>query len=143
MNEHDPHRTIIQHDHGFTMVNSRSFYLGTNCYVLPIQCEYVFYSEVPSRAGWSFVVRYDPRGMPVKYNVVEEDDIEEDDDAEEKELTYVTNEELEEDQSNVLGDNAVLDDDVNEDMLKTDIDDNVDIINPLNTFSELEDIDVE
>jgi hypothetical protein len=34
--------------------------------------------------GWSYVVRYDPRGRPVKYNVVEEDDIEEEDDAEEQ-----------------------------------------------------------
>ena len=43
----------------------------------------------------------------------------------------------------MLGDNAVLDDDVDEDMLKNDIDDDIDIINPLNTFSKLEDIHVE
>ena len=33
--------------------------------------------------GLSFVVRYDPRGRHIKYNVVEEDDIEEEYDAEE------------------------------------------------------------
>ena len=43
----------------------------------------------------------------------------------------------------MLGDNAVLDDDVDEDMLKNDIDDNVDMINPFNTFSKLEDTDFE
>ena len=32
---------------------------------------------------WSYVVRYDPRGRPVKYNVVEEDENEEEDDVEE------------------------------------------------------------
>ena len=41
--------------------------------VLPSQCEQVFYSEVPSKVGWSYIVRYNPRGRPVKYNVVEEE----------------------------------------------------------------------
>ena len=29
----------------------------------------VFYSEVPGKANWSFVVRHNPRGRPVKYLV--------------------------------------------------------------------------
>ena len=33
------------------------------------QCEQVFYSEVPGKASWSFVVRHDPRGRLVKYNL--------------------------------------------------------------------------
>ena len=51
------------------MVNTRLFELGTDTYVLPSQCEHVFYSEVLGKAGWSFVVRHNPRGMPVKYNL--------------------------------------------------------------------------
>ena len=49
---------------------------------------------------------------------MKEDDIEEEDDLEEKDITNVSDEELEEDEPNLLGDNVVLDDDVNEDMLK-------------------------
>jgi hypothetical protein len=51
MHERDPKRTIIEHDNGFTMVNTREFELGTEPYVLPSQCEQVFYSEVPGKAG--------------------------------------------------------------------------------------------
>ena len=47
------------------------------------QYEQVFYSEVPGKASWSHVVRHDPRGRPIKYNVEEEYNIEEDDDVEE------------------------------------------------------------
>ena len=62
------------------MINTRSFELvGDEPYVLPSQCEQVFYSEVPHKQGWSFVVRHDPRGRPIKYNVMEEEDIEDDD----------------------------------------------------------------
>jgi hypothetical protein len=50
-------------------------------YVFPSQCEQVFYSKVPGKRDWSFVVRYDPRGRPVKYTIDEEDDIEEEDDV--------------------------------------------------------------
>ena len=57
------------------MVNTRLFEPGTEPYVLQSQCEQVFYLEVPGKAGWSFVVRHDPRGRPVKYNL--EDDNEE------------------------------------------------------------------
>ena len=35
------------------------------------QCEQVFYLEVPGKASWSFVVRHDPRGRLVKYNLDE------------------------------------------------------------------------
>ena len=57
------------------MVNIRLFEPRTDPYVLPSQCEQVFYLEVPSKAGWSFVMRHDPRGRPVKYNL--DDDNEE------------------------------------------------------------------
>ena len=142
MNDCDPNRTVIQHDNEFTMVNTMSFDSGKNQYVFPIQCEQVFYSQVPGRVGWSFVVRYDLRGRLVKYNVVEEDDIEEEDDPQEHDVAYVLGEEPEEVEPNVLGENAILDDDVDEDMLENDIDDVVDMVNPFNTF-EPNDIDVE
>ena len=35
LNQRDPDRTIIEHDNGFTMVNTRLFELGTEPYVLP------------------------------------------------------------------------------------------------------------
>jgi hypothetical protein len=150
MNEHDPDRTIILHDNRFTMVNTRSFEPGTYHYVLPSQCEQVFYSEVPGKEGWSFVVRYDPRGRPVKYNIVEEEnDLEEEDDAEEQvaNVADVSDEEPEGDEPNVLvGGNAYLDDDIHdEDILLGNeyIDDNVDTVNPYNTLYEPDDMDVQ
>ena len=51
------------------MVNTRLFEPRTKPCVLPSQCEQVFYSEVPGKAGWSFFVRHDPRGRLVKYNL--------------------------------------------------------------------------
>ena len=39
INECDPERTVIQHDNGFTMVNTRTFEPGLEIYVLPSQCE--------------------------------------------------------------------------------------------------------
>lgn len=84
MSEHDPNIIFIQHDNGLTMVNTRSFEPRSDRYVLPSQCERVFYSEVPERAGWSYVVKYDPRGRSIEYNVEEEDDnVQEDGDVEE------------------------------------------------------------
>ena len=62
MNECYLEITIIDHSNGFTMANTRALEPGTNPYVLPSQCEQVFYSEVPGKAGWSYIVRYDPRG---------------------------------------------------------------------------------
>jgi hypothetical protein len=73
MHERDLERTIIEYDNGSTMVSKREFEPGTEPYVLPSQCEQVFYSEVPSKKGWSYVARYDPRGRPVKYNHVAKD----------------------------------------------------------------------
>ena len=69
MNQRDPDRTIIEHDNGFTMVNTRLFEPRTEPYVLPSQSEQVFYYGVPGRADWSFVVRHYPRGRLVKYNL--------------------------------------------------------------------------
>lgn len=78
LNENDLERTIIEHDNGFTMVNKRLIKWARNePYVLPTQCEKVFYSEFPSKLGWSFFVRHDPRKRLVKYNVMEEEDTEE------------------------------------------------------------------
>ena len=76
MNECDPDRTFTEHDNGFIMVNTRSFELRIDHYFLSSRCEHVFYSEILGMVGWSFVVRYDLRGRPLKYNVVEEYDIE-------------------------------------------------------------------
>ena len=45
MHEHDPERNVIKHANGFTMVNARAFEPGTEPYVLPSQCEQVFYSR--------------------------------------------------------------------------------------------------
>ena len=69
LNQRDPDRTIIEYDNVFTMVNTRLFDPGIEPYVLPSQCEQVFYSEVPGKVGWSFVVRHDPRGRPVNFVV--------------------------------------------------------------------------
>jgi len=43
MNERDPKRIVIEHANGFTMVNTRALEPGIEPYVLPIQCEQVFY----------------------------------------------------------------------------------------------------
>jgi hypothetical protein len=69
MHERDHERIVIEHDNRFTMVNTRAFEPGTEPCVLSSQCEQVFYSEVPGKEGWSYVVRYDPRGRTVKYNI--------------------------------------------------------------------------
>ena len=52
LNQRDPDRTIIEHDNGFTMVNTRLFEPGIEPYVLPSQCEHVFYSEVLGKVGY-------------------------------------------------------------------------------------------
>ena len=87
MNERDPKRTVIKHANGFTMVNTRALELGTEPYVLPSQCEQVCFLEVLGKVGWSYIVRYNPRGRLVKYNVVEdEDNVEEEGDANQEQL---------------------------------------------------------
>ena len=60
MNECDPEIFVIEHANGFTMVNTRALEPGTDSYVLPSQCEQVFYSKVSSKEGWSYIVIYDP-----------------------------------------------------------------------------------
>ena len=136
MNERDPNRTIILHDNRFTMVNTSSFEPRKYTYVLPSQCGQVINSKALSRVGWSFIVRYDPRGRLVNYSVAEEDNIEEEEDAEEQDITDVSDEEVE---PNVLEDNAILGDD----MLENGTDDDVDMVNLVNIFSKPNDIDVE
>jgi hypothetical protein len=145
MHEHDEERTIIQHANGFPMIKTTVFEKENDRYVFPSQCEQVFYSKVPGKRDWSFVVRYDPRGRPVKYIVDEEDDIEEEDDVELEQEEYGSTDEEDREDEPGVGDNApVLDDDIDEDMLENDIDDDDDIINPFNIVSEPDvDTDVE
>ena len=58
MNERDPERIVIKHANGFTMVNTRALEPGKETYVLPSQCEKVFYLEVLGKAGWSLIRIY-------------------------------------------------------------------------------------
>ena len=74
MNERYPERTIIKHSNGFTIVNKRALEPSTKPYVLPSQCEKVFYSEFPCKSSWSYIVIYDPRVISVNYNAPEEED---------------------------------------------------------------------
>jgi hypothetical protein len=126
------------------MIKTTVFEKTNDRYVFQSQCEQVFYSNVPGRRDWSFVVRYDPRGRPIKYTIYEEDDIEEEDDVlelEQEEYGSI-DEEDEEDEDNA----PVLDDDIDEDMLENDNDDDDDddIINPFNNVSEPDaDTDIE
>ena len=162
MNERDPDRTIIQHDNGFTMFNTRNVEWGSEPYVLPSQCEHVFYFEVLGRAGWSYVVIYDLRGRSVRYTIAVEDDIEEEYDVEEN-LVHVSNKDIEEVEGD-MHDNVLDEDDVDDmsdkelevkpnvgehvldddDMIGIDdIDDDLDMDNPFNMNSNPDDIDDE
>ena len=151
LNQRDPDRTIIEHDNGFTMVNTRLFEPRTEPYVLPIQCEHVFYSEVTGKAGWSFIVRHDPRGRAVKYNLDnanEEDSLEEGyDDAEHDQHELgddddptedVLQETVESDDVANNADESYTDDDT---MSITDDDDDGDMANPYNVDSGSDDTD--
>ena len=147
LNQRDPDRTVIEHANGFTMVNTRALEPRTSePYVLPSQCEHVFYSEVPNRVGWSFVIRHELRGRPVKYNVDEDQDsIEEDDDVDDQDelndhLLEEDNEELLEPYDDV-GDNVHEYDISDNDFFETDIDDVDDdmAINPYNLESGSDD----
>ena len=91
MNEPDPDRIVIENANGFSTITTRLFELHTDPYVLPSQCQQVFYSLVPNEVGWSYVVRYDLRGMPVKYIVPKEVDIEEDQEDDIEEKVHVSN----------------------------------------------------
>ena len=94
---------------------------GHDRYVFPSQCEQVFYSNVLGERDWSFVVRYDPRGRPIKYTHSQEEyniEYQEDnsiDQTEPEDHAGSTDEEDEEDHDPSVGDNiAILDDDVDE-----------------------------
>jgi hypothetical protein len=62
------------------MIKTMVFERGHDRYVFPSQCEQVFYSNVLGERDWSFVVRYDPRGRPIKYTHLQEEDIEDQED---------------------------------------------------------------
>jgi hypothetical protein len=128
------------------MIKTTVFEIGHDSYVFPSQCEQVFYSNVPGDRDWSFVVRYDPRGRSIKYtHLQEEDDIEyqEDDSPNQTKVedhAGLTYEEDEEYRDPCVGENiAILDDDVDENMLENGIDDDDDIVNPFNIVSEPDD----
>jgi hypothetical protein len=76
IHEHDEEIIVIQHANGFLMIKTIVFEKENDRYVFSSQCEQVFYSKVPGKMDWSFVVRYDPRGRPVNYTIDEEADIE-------------------------------------------------------------------
>jgi hypothetical protein len=143
MHERDPKRTVIEHDNGFTMVNTRAFALGTKPYVLPSQCEQVFYSEVPSKAGWSYVVRYDPRGRPVKNKHVAKD--EDNNEEYQEQMAHVVNVSGEEfegvDHPNVGDDNLI--DDIDNYSSINDIDDDVDRNEPFTNIDSEPDPDTD
>ena len=152
MNQRDLDRNIIEHDNGFIGANRRLFELGTKPYVLPSQCEQVFYSKALGKAGWSFVVRHDPRGRLVKYNLDEgneEGTLEEEDDDEEHDQHDELNDHddpAEDVQELVESDDAIdnaheysIDDDM---MIVTDLDDDDDMANPFNDDLDEEDDEV-
>ena len=149
MNQCDPDRTIIEHDNGFTMVNKRLFEPGIEPYVLPSQCEQVFYLEVPGKVGWSFVVRHDPRWRPVKYNLYdanEEGSLEEGyDDAEHDQHELDDDDYLAEDvlqeivESDDVANNADESYTNDHTMSITDDDDDDDMANPYNVDSGSDD----
>jgi hypothetical protein len=149
MHECNLERTVIEHDNGFTMVNTREFEPVTEPYVLPSQCEKVFYLEVPGKVGWSYVVRYDPREKPVKYNhVVEDEDNneEEDHDYEDQEqVSHVVNVSYEEVDEvyhlNVEEDDVI--DDINNYISENGIDDDVDMNETLTNIDSEPDPDTD
>ena len=142
MHERYPERTVTKHANGFTIINTRAFELGTEPYVLSIQCEQVFYSEVPGKEIWSYVVRYDRRGRPVKYNHVDDEDNheeeEDDDDSDQEQVATVNvfDEKFQEvDHQNVVDYDLI--DDVDDYISEDAIDDDVDVNEPfVNMFSE-------
>jgi hypothetical protein len=139
MHEHDYERTIIQHAHGFMMIKKIVFEKTNDRYVFAGQCEQVFYSKVPGKRDWSFVVRYDPRGRRLKYIVDEEDYIEEEYGVELDREEYGSTNEEDEEYEPCVGDNVpVFYDDIDEDIIENEIDCDDDIIIPLNIVYELD-----
>ena len=149
LNQRDRDRTIIEHDNGFTMVNTRLFEQKTEPYVLPIQCEHVFYLEVISKEVWSFFVRHDPRGRPIKYNLDdgnEEGSLEEEYEDKEHDQIELDDDDPTEDVQGIVESDDVADnsheDYINDDTMSvTDLDDDVDMTNPYNIESGSDDID--
>jgi hypothetical protein len=105
-----------------------------------------FYSEVPGKVGWSYIVRYDPRGRPVKYNhVVEHEDNNEEEDhdyayQEQVFVVDVSNEEAEEVDHPNVGDDDLIDD-IDNYISKNDIDDDVDMNEPFTNIDSEPDLD--
>ena len=130
MNECDPKRTVIEHANGFTMVNIRALEPSTDPYVLPSQCEQIFCLDVLGNASWAYIVKYDPRGIPMKYNIVEE----EDDDADQEQVAAdVSDEKVEEvNHPNVL-DNVLIND-IDDDIIENYVDGDGNMHNPFNNF---------
>ena len=135
------------------MVNARLFEPGTEPYVLLSQREQLFYSEVPCKAGQSFVVRHDPRGRPVKYNLDnanEEGSLEEEyNDEEHDEHDLGDDDDPVEDVLQEIVESDDVADNVDEDyfdddtMSVNDLDNDDDMANPCNVDSRYNDIDDE
>ena len=149
MNECGPKRYVIGHANGFTMVDARMFELGTKTYALPSQCEQVCYSEVPGKAGWSYVVIYDPRGRLVKYNHVAKDEDkneEEDHDyADQEQVAHVvdvSDEEVEEFDYPNVGDDDLIDD-IDNYISENGVDDDVDMKEPFTNIDSKPDPDTD
>ena len=149
VNQHDPDRTIIEHYNGLTMVNTRLFEPRMEPYVVPSQWEQVFYLKVLAKAGWSFVVRHDPRGMPVKYNLDDGNEQgyleEEDDDEEHDQHKLDYDDDPTKDVQELVESYDVVDNaheyDINDDMMiVTDLDDDYDMDNPQNVDSGSDDM---
>ena len=90
---------------------------------------------MPGKAGWSYIVRYDPRGRPVKYNLEEEDNVKEEDDTNHEELATVDVSYVEYDQEvdhpNDVAYDFVLSDDIDDEYIsKNDIDDDACMTDP-------------
>ena len=100
--------------------------------------------------GWSFVIRHDPRGRPIKYNIVEEDEegFEEEgevEDQQELDIDHVLEEYVEElFETDDVGDNVhEYEDDIEDDhFIETDNDDDDDMaFNPYNVESRSDNTD--
>jgi hypothetical protein len=101
------------------------------------------------KIGWSYVVRYDPRGRPVKYNhVVEDEDNNEEEDhdyADQEQVAHVvdvSDEEVEEVDHPNVGDDDLIDD-IDNYSSKNDIDDDVDRNEPFTNINSEPDPDTD
>ena len=130
------------------MVNTRLFEGGMVPMFFQANVKKVFYSEVPGKANWSFVVRHNPRGRPVKYNLEKgnEEGLEEEDDDEYHDQHELDDHVPEEDvkelfESNDVSNNA-HEDYINDDMIiVTEFDDDDDMANTYNVDFGSDDTD--